>query len=155
MTNFNNIDYDQIIDYLGENLDTGQKKAFEQWLNESELNQQLFEKIKVHWMNQIPGDTISGSMQWERLLYTIKNRQKPNFRKMAIAISVAASILILVSLSWFINISRNNMVSFSTKADSFRKDTLDDGSIVYLYPSSSIEMEQKKMKITLKGEAYL
>jgi len=151
--------HNTIIDYLSGELTHDDTLMFEKWLNESPDNQAVFNTIKTQWDNEALPNKRKQDKAWERLSNSIQERKKSFIRRNAFPIAAAASILLLIASGWFLKNTAQNMVSITTNENTFRRDTLANGSIVFLYPSSSIEVVKispfsNKEKITLKGEAF-
>lgn len=150
--------YDQMIDYLCGSLSGKNKTEFEQWL-ENDENLVAFNKVKAIWEGNHDSHNEYAESSWQKLEGNLKDRNKSVIRRHLFQISVAASLLVLIASGWFLKNSTHKMVSLTTTEDTFIKDTLKDGSIVYLYPSSTLEMKcTDKLcvneEINLEGEAF-
>ncbi|MBI9066689.1 MAG: FecR domain-containing protein [Salinivirgaceae bacterium] len=154
-----NILYDNIIDYLSGIASEDEKIHFEKCLSESSDNAELFQKVKCFWDDTTTAQIGDVNNAWSSIKNAIKERKRGLVRRHLFQISVAATLLLLIASGWFIKNSAIEMVSFVTNEDTFRKDTLKDGSIVYLYPSSKLEMKNNKSlaynkEMNLEGEAF-
>ena len=153
-----NVIYDTIIDYLSHNLDDEKISKFQEWLNESNNNKDLFLKIEQQWNRSV--STSSESIEsWRKLSISIEERKHGFFRRNIFSFAAAASILVLIASGWFLSNSTNQLVSLVTTHDTFIRDTLDNGCVIFLYPSSSISVEKQvsvsdEQIINLSGEAF-
>lgn len=158
MNSENNL-YDQIIDFLSTEKRPDDSKRFLEWIEASEERKETFSHVKKFWDADYSNQKQNTEAAWNQFQNTFQERNKSNIKKHLFRISVAASLLILITSGWFLNRSTMDIVSLSTNEDTFRKDTLKDGSIVYLYPSSQLDLtEQKNLsynkEMNLIGEAF-
>lgn len=155
-----NIIYDRIIDHLSNNLPHDQKLIFEKLLESSPEYQKKYNEVKAIWEGTVENKyTGNQSKAFEQLNKNLSERESGFIKRHIFTISVAASLIILIASGWFLNHSTVEMVSYTTNEDTFIKDTLKDGSIVYLYPSSKLEMKDEKntsynKEMKLEGEAF-
>ncbi len=150
--------YDTIINYLSHQLSVDEIVVFEKWLNNSEKNKKLFEKVSKYWNSNNITVAENKDIVWEKLSKAIAERNSSFIYRNSFSIAVAASIILLIASGWFLKTTTDKMVNIVTNEHSFKCDTLNNGSIVYLYPSSSINVEQSslnnEMIIKLTGEAF-
>lgn len=155
----NNITHNTIIDYLSHQLTYDDQIKFEKWLDESDENVAIVQTIKKSWNVSKAKPSEKRKQAWNKLTNSIEERQQGFIKRNYFSIAVAASLLILITSGWFLKNTTTKMVSIVTNEDTFRRDTLENGCIVYLYPSSSIEVQPKlsftnKQEIKLNGEAF-
>ncbi|HAM99707.1 MAG TPA: hypothetical protein DCQ26_13965 [Marinilabiliales bacterium] len=146
--------YNQIIDFLADAMTPQEKDQFKQWLNQSENNKELFLRVKIFWEKSEKDAHPSSVEAWDKIRQTIKDQNGDVLKMRFIKLSVAASLLLLLTSGWLIYQAKQNLIYYATNENSFRKDTLDDGSIIYLYPSSSIQLRKDKNILKLSGAAY-
>ncbi len=151
--------HDTIIDYLSNRLSNNEIADFEKWLHGSDENRELFEKVSKFWNNNNIKITEQKNRAWENFSIAIKERKRGFLIRNSFSIAVAASLILLIASGWFLKTTTSKMVSIVTNENTFICDTLDNGSIVYLYPSSSIKVEKQsafsnEMIIKLNGEAF-
>jgi ferric-dicitrate binding protein FerR (iron transport regulator) len=146
--------HDRIIDYLSNQLNKNERLAFEQWLNKNDSNTQLFNKIALQWhsVEKTTESQLQKAWQNHKALSNQWNHQKT--KHLTIYLAVAASLVLMLATGWFVQNTIETTTSLCTNANSFLKDTLDDGSIVYLYPSSNMEIVKETHEIILSGEAF-
>jgi len=156
MPNFENNIRDLIIDYLSSNLSTSTKEYVDQWIKESEKNKNTFEEIKSIW-NKKAGKGLNRKLSWNKLLRRMKQREpkpilvKPNFTK------YAAIIMLLIGIVGYLFVPNTTTFATITTDKNYFTDTLQNGTVVYLYPSSElIQMKSNKTndEYLLKGEAF-
>lgn len=158
MLNPNNI-YDTIIDYLSNQLNEIQILHFEKWLNESDANKEIFENVEKQWKSTNIETSSQKEKNWNKLMVLIAERNNGFIRQNIFSIVTAASIILLIASGWFLNTTTTKMISIITNEDTFITDTLNNGTIIFLYPSSSIEVSKNsspsgEMQINLTGEAF-
>lgn len=154
MTNSKNATYDKIVDFLSSEKSIAENEIFMQWIQQSEDRLQAYQQIKKFWQTDQTLSQAELDKKWGRFQRALDERNLSNFKKHLFQISVAASLLILIAAGWFLNKSTEKMVTLSTNENTFRKDTLEDGSIIYLYPSSALRIN-KKTKFKLNKEMNL
>ncbi len=144
--------YDRIIDYLSKSMSANQNLLFEQWIAQRDENKQLFDEVSRHWNRTKEISSQEKRAAWNKLYQNIRATIPKSLIIRQIA--VAASLVLMVSATWFFYVINKPSVSFSTDAQTFLRDTLDDGSIIYLYPSSSLQLVKNHNEIRLTGEAF-
>ncbi len=155
-----------IVKILSDSASDQEKVEFNNWLQESELNTQYFEQMKVLWdiTGKVPSfkhfDEEEGKDKIRKKIYqrrTILLKNKTH----RIWLSTAASILILAGISVLtfhqadnLFTKRNVYVTQNEKQEYY----LPDGSKVWLNANSTLIVPEKfnknKRKIKLKGEAF-
>jgi len=148
--------YNTIIDFLSHNLDDQKTSQFQEWLNELDENRNLFLKIEKQWnsIGSISPESVKG---WDKLRLSIVERRKGFIRRNLFSVAAAATILLMIASGWFLSTSTSQMISLVTNQDTFIRDTLENGCIIYLYPSSSINIRlsiSDEQIIKLSGEAF-
>ena len=151
--------YDNIIDYLSNLLTHKKLMIFEQWLQSPDENRELFEKVEKQWNSFNVKTTQQKETAWKKLSESITERHQGFIKRNAFSVAVAAVLILLIASGWFIKTTTSNMVNIATNENTFKRDTLENGSIVFLYPSSTIEVVKQsafsnEQIIKLTGEAF-
>jgi ferric-dicitrate binding protein FerR (iron transport regulator) len=164
---------DLLLKYIKNDITEPEREICEKWLNKSEENKQLFDRIKMVWENVAlpePNLNIDKSKAWDALQQKINveseskttktttenDKIKPNnyYRPLGIA----ASFLIAVFALWMILTGdKQEMITLSA-TNTTQQILLDDGTVVFLNRHSTL-MYPKKFnsrfrKVDLVGEAY-
>lgn len=160
-------DWNLLTKYINNECKKKEIVIFEQWLSESNENQQYFNQIKDAWgaygVNQI-SFSPDKKEAWRKIDRTFGENK---FKARSIIIwsaRIAASIIILIGLSYIVNntfIKQNNQ-DFATviteKTSSSKKLVLPDGTFVWLNKSTTIkypkEFAQNERHVYLSGEAF-
>lgn len=147
---------DLLIDYLSGSLNDEDNKLVLQWINNSIHNKKTFEELKSFWETATPQES-NKKTSWNKLLRKMKEQEnkpiliKPNFTK------IAAAIMLIVGVISYLAVPNSPEYSSITTDKNFLTDTLQNGSILYLYPSSEliqIKNTKKDDEYILKGEAF-
>lgn len=145
-----------LIDYLTDSLNKDDILIVKQWINSSAKNNATFEELKHIWQDK-SYSSIDKKKSWNRLLQRMKKREpkpvliKPNFTK------IAATIMLLIGMLGYLFIPNSPEYSSITTDKNFLTDTLENGSVLYLYPSSEltqIKNSETYDEYVLKGEAF-
>lgn len=145
----------------------GKLRKDEQWLSESNENQQYFNQIKEAW-GAYGVSHVSFSPDkneaWQKINSAI-GENKSNTRKLIIwSARIAASVIILFGIFYlvnnkFVNPNNQEFATLSTeKTSGSRKLVLPDSTVVWLNKSTTIkypkEFAKKERLVYLNGEAF-
>ena len=150
------------------NLSKKEKETLDKWLAEDTSHMDTFNKLKVSWeksedyKSDFEVDLDKG---WNAIQSKISSEEVrvtpivPIWRRPAMR--VAASIALLVGISWTVlnllnfNDSSQDIMAHITQIDEVKEVTLPDGSIAWLNENSSLKYEQdfNIRDIELDGEA--
>lgn len=155
-----------ITRYLSQQTSTAENEYLADWIAASPANELIFQDIKTVWLRSKPIHHPGT----ERALLQLKskiNAAKPeNTVKLKIAkrwYGIAASfigilILFTVGYKYLIIAGANDTLRQFTKAGQKKTFRLDDGTVVYLAPQSSLSypsrLDSKTRVVKLTGEAY-
>ena len=161
--------YNTIEDFLSDESFNNWVKAnrltdvdfWEEWIaynpNKKELVYEAKDIILGLQFNPIEPKAEKVNTEWSLLENKIKNlektkKQKPNYKKI---ISIAASILLLVSIGFYTLIGSPEKITYKTAYGEVLNLKLMDGSLVTLNSNSSIYYyENNSRKVWLDGEAF-
>ncbi len=144
-----------IVSYLENNASDEEKEFLLNWIKESDDNKKLFERIVITWEKTF-------------LMYPDKNLEIPEFDKETLRLSrtksrlwyiisgVAAAIITLVAISFFLQTPRDNQITIYSQ-DTKKQITFPDGSVVWLNKNSSITFPdnfEKNRTVSLHGEGF-
>ncbi|MEV4881635.1 FecR domain-containing protein [Chitinophaga ginsengisegetis] len=181
-----NNQYDELLVRYLFNEETAEERVFvENWLNASEEHQRYFNHLKKVWqLTEIKQDltylTDEANLEekWNRLEQDLPGAEVRKISRpvnMLVAVAVAASVLLVIGLSWmfFSNKKQDLPVVQHTggKADSLmlvmrhevnttgkeKRIQLADGSLIVLASSSAVTYRESftdRRDITLTGKAY-
>ncbi len=154
-----------IPDHLSDKDKRNDNKEFQDWLNESEENKELFNKYKKIWKASdilSISKSFSSEIGWKEINTRIQQktiRIKRLQNAMYTVIGMAASIILILAFAFYTNwFSSGDKVILTTEYGSRTEVILPDGSQVNL--NSGTELEYNFNKITQKrelhftGEAY-
>lgn len=146
-----NITDELLVSYLLSETNEQQIKQVEQWLKEDIANSLYFEKFKKTWQlaseidfENIDFDTDKAWLNVDKQLTnkTIQLTNKSNTRYWAM--SLAASVLILIALFFVFYPSKSAQIVFENNTQQQLSDTLKDGSIVIVNPNSKVAFDTKQ-----------
>lgn len=154
-----------IIAYLNGELSEREQIEVEEWCAKNEDNQAFFNETKEVW--EITGSlsikpvVVNNDHAWNKVKSEIEAGEKENVialngKTKGFWWSMAAAIVILLGMSYFLQNNDPETIAVVTKNDVL-KDTLSDGTLVALNVNSSIsypESFDKERRIELKGEAF-
>lgn len=140
-------------------------ETFNAWLEESGENQKFFQQVRAIWerldrtKDHIEFDT---AVAQKRMVSIIDHRRtKTRLLKVRFRIAVAASILLLIGLSYLVYNSVNpasNTTQYSSLENEIKEVVLSDGSHVWLNENSNLQVtkafNKRQRKVILQGEAY-
>jgi ferric-dicitrate binding protein FerR (iron transport regulator) len=150
-----------IIRYLQDDITDDERKFIADWIAESETNKTYFNDVKNLWNtsgNVIDFDQINVDEQWEKFksstIITKNKKQKSN----SIYLKIAASIVVLLGLSFYVNSLLNAEITLMAKAGTENKFLLPDGSTVWLNNGSQLtykkDFEGDSRELHLQGEGF-
>jgi len=150
---------------LSDTASPSEQKEFEIWLNTSEENRKYFKKTKVIWESlnkSFLTKKFSEEAAQINIISKITERKSKLLRiKRFKYISYAASVLILIGLSYFAinrSIRSDKFTQIYSAENSIKQFELDDGSHVWLNKNSVLKISdnfgKKQRKTILEGEAY-
>ncbi len=147
-----------IIDYLSGGLNDADEAILFQWITKSEQNKIEFEQTKGIWNND-ESFIKPAKLNWEQLSTIINDRDKKHYKFEKQWIAIAATMILLVATGWFLNSLTKSNDTLQTSTNSYITDTLENGCVVYLYPSSEListsnYLSQNKQEYDLEGEAF-
>lgn len=159
-------DWIDIAKYLSGEMSHDKTKHFEDWINKSSENKELFNSVKMDWENF---DKLSANVNEDKAWESLKNRleqdglfeektlllRKESYRFMR----VAAVILVLIVAGFFISVIVNsNDIVVKTTNNEHQVVLLPDGSKVTLYQNSKISYDKNFLvetrSINLEGEGF-
>lgn len=150
---------------LSQSATQTERRELDDWLNESEENREHFEKVKVIWAGldgvYSKADFNKTSAKLKISSGVVSRIRKSKQTKLFVRISVAASILLLIGISWlsynYLIPSPNNIVVYSS-GNTVEEFILNDGSQVWLNANSTLSVSKTFAKndrtVFLCGEAY-
>ena len=128
------------------------------WINESKLNKDTYDKLSSVWQKSEEIDIdfnpdIKGAINIFKERARIYKKQQQKIVRLRV-VQIAASILILFGLSFFLNSYRT--VKVVTDNTGIKQIVLPDSSLIYLNKNSSISYAKafKKSNVILNGEAF-
>lgn len=149
---------------------------FQQWISASVKNQELFDRLKTIWMEELNDYSIYQGVDenaaWNALRLKLISKEiheygngkivQGNLSKRRINklrwVSVAAIFVLVIGAFIWYNVANKNLV-YQTGGDEARLISLADGSSIRLYPDSKIEISKSynkndRMIRFIKGEAF-
>ncbi len=147
-----------IIDHLSSTLNEKDEAFLYQWISESDDNKKVFEQSKEIWNTKEIINELDGA-NWDKFSAVLKRREKKHYRFEKQWLAIAATMLILVAAGWFLHSLSVANNTLQTSSNDYITDTLENGCVVYLYPSSELTpknqyFSQNKQEYSLKGEAF-
>lgn len=146
--------YDLLIDQLSGKISEKDKALLNNWLKENPTRINRAEEIKRIYADQWQGNAASQE-KWKKMALLINKRRWAERKKRTLPLTIAASIIILIGVATLIFNTPNPYLILTTEQNEYRKDTLANGSLVFLYPSSELTIDRQQQKpVALKGEAF-
>jgi transmembrane sensor len=158
---------DLLVKYLADEATPPEQEMVEKWINASEANRHYFQQFQLIWEESrtlAATTTIDENKAWQKFQRRIKKGESYNKTKSRFGWwRIAASVLFLVGITWFISTKmgngENEIQTLSiASANEVKTSTLPDGSVATLnkntvlsYPSA---FRGKTRKVKLKGEAF-
>lgn len=146
-----------IIRYLQDDVQDYEQKIVENWIKGSESNRTYFEDIKKVWdTSETVADfsKIDVDKQWDKFKSKTVKKTKSN----KIYLKIAASIVLLISLGYYINASFNTTITLVAKAGAENKFVLPDNSEIWLKQGSELKYEKEfkgsARNVSLNGEGF-
>lgn len=164
---FDHID-ELIGKYLAGEATPAERRVVEQWMRASEANNKYFEQLKIVFTKAAAiqeWQQFDTDAAWSKLKTQLKRpaartaELKPD-NKPALYWRVAASVLVAISISYFVyRLWQKPVETIAFRAErSAVQDTLPDGSTAFLNKGSAISYEyntrKKTRSVKLLGEAY-
>lgn len=149
---------DQMIDWIEGNLTSEKVSELTQLIEQNPIYSEAYKALLENYVGTSFGDTDQGYQKsWNIVSESIKS-DKIKQRTIVLSSFAAAAMLLLSFFSgWFINqISTSHQV-ITAKSNEFIADTLENGGVVYLYPSSTLDKKVKKNSTELtylEGDAF-
>ena len=163
---------EMLAKYFSGNCNTTEKTAVKNWAAESAENKQVFDNYNALWRNAHITSTYRPNVEAalaranNKLEFVLEQESsKKTFvtRSLKWALSVAATLLIIIAGYWFLKLQNYgiqpvNKIAIITSTNEKRNITLPDGTHVWLnkatrleYPASFVSNERR---VKLEGEAY-
>ena len=141
-----------VIDCITDPGNRDKQTALAQWLQESENNRALYAEIKRIWdiAGTIPAAPFSTTEGWASLSRTIETP----VRKMFSWTRVAAVLIPLCIVAWWIYNTHNNNEWVNYVASQKDSVLLPDGSTIYVKPGAVIAYNKQRTVKLSKGEAF-
>lgn len=157
-----------LLKYYKKECNHTEQLAVENWLKNSKSNQIYYQNITSIWEASILNakNHLPINNAWNK----VEKRIIPNNSKIKSltlrTLSIAASICIIATLSWYIfntvystqtTTSPTTFAQIVNNSDTIQSHTLPDGTIVWLKEQSSIEISAtytSHRAVSLQGEAY-
>jgi len=151
------------IEVLSGTASSLEKKEVTSWINQSKENRKTFEQFKMFWKSSGKAyNSHEFDMEWakEKIISKL-NQKRSGIRNIHLRIAAAASVILLVGLSFLIYFQsnqsfRNGMIYSAT--NQVKEILLPDSSHVWLNKNSTLKIEAnfgiKHRKAVLEGEAY-
>ena len=150
-----------LIRYLQGDVQDYEQKFVEDWIRGSESNRIYFEEVKQVWnTSETVADfsKINIDKQWDKFKSTIAISKKKKTKFNKLYLKIAASVVVLIGLGYYINSSFNTAVVLVAKAGIENKFILPDNSKVWLKEGSQLsyekEFEGSSRNVSLDGEGY-
>lgn len=161
-----NIDWELAARVLNGEADEIDHGLLEQWLNSDAVNRQEWKQIKNAW--QKGGDAlvmknIDTSVAWNRVRkFTIDDRKPKhvlNSTRVGVFSAIAASVVLLIGLGWFLfSPGPKEGSSLIVSNSKLEEMVLSDGSAITLNSGSKFVCQQPfgedERTVTLNGEGY-
>ena len=161
-----------LLQYLLGNLDKDERQRVDAWIEESESNRKVLDRLEALWLEtgrlSPPPVAVDSQAAWEKISGRIDLEEKeqtvnapgrivllPLFRWIT---GAAAVIVLSLGTWWLVNfLNRPGMIDLTAQNDVVR-DTLGDGSIIALNANSTLRyperFEEPVRKVHLSGEAF-
>lgn len=141
----------------GECLSIMEENALQEWINGNRDEYQRLSDI----INRIdyPREKIEvdASQAWQKLSIKLKTSH-PLRHRLLIACALAASLLLLLGVTFWKNLDRPEMLCYKNTAQEISEVVLPDCTQVTLYPGASLAYKAKKNQgerdVTLTGKAF-
>jgi len=162
----NNIPWHLIATALQENLSSEENAAFQQWMEASAQNRELFQKVKDMWannMNDFPAyQQADEVIAWNELHSRLQAVSSENGHTVVAAdgrikkrvlllriVSIAALFVIATGIIlWYM--TANSGTNYATGAGQQQSVSLADGTVIRLFPATSIEVAASYNRTTRK-----
>ncbi|PWD98663.1 FecR family protein [Marinilabilia rubra] len=162
-----NIDWDLAARVLSGEADEIDRGLLDQWLNAKDANRREWEQICNSWDNggeAIMASEIDTSAAWNRVKrFTLEDhaghQYKSSNHRIGIISTIAASVIILLGVAWFVLLQNEDSSSSLIVSNSTREEmVLSDGSSITLNSGSTFSCKQPFSKeqrtVELNGEGY-
>ncbi|MGV3657750.1 MAG: FecR family protein [Chitinophagaceae bacterium] len=160
-----------IAKHLSGTLSPAEKDELERWLAEDTQHQQLLQQLEAVWAQTgAYGTHVNPDIKkdWKKLesRLALENghttlKGKTKVFKMFSATRVAAAVLVVTVLSWFLynSITQPQMIEVAALHGETKEVKLPDGSVIWLNENSSIRYPEDmntagQRKVSLAGEAF-
>lgn len=150
----------RILKYLQNDSTSEERQFLESWIKEADANKQYFEEIKSVLEQSVDlgdFDKIDVDRQW----HVFKARAKISKKSKSIPtpfLKVAASIVLLLGIGYFINLVLFNEVTLIAETGKENRFVLPDESIIWLHEGSRLTYEKEfngeERAVELVGEGY-
>ena len=170
----NHINEHLLLQYLQGGVEEGEKRQVEEWLNKSEKNRTLLERLEKTWVEtgKISPEPVAVDVTaaWNRISSRIEELEKKQegeplhgrvIRMQVVKwiAGVAAVILITFGIWWLAgDSSQQDEQLLVASVEDVVKDTLPDGTLITLNKNSSLVYPEKFSKnsreVVLLGEAF-
>ncbi|MGR9013800.1 MAG: FecR family protein [Gammaproteobacteria bacterium] len=133
-------------------ISTAERTHFELWLKQSPAHGQAYHKIEHLW--QVMAAPIKADRQRRRKSY---QTPKPvHFRRWGLGLSVAASLLLIVTLGMYPDYLHAPWADYSTHIGEQTSIRLEDGSVAHLNTDTAFDVtwhDNERHVVLLRGEA--
>jgi len=152
------------VEVLSDTANASEKEQFNTWINKSKKNLETFEQFKIFWersgkaYDNYEFDTKSA--QNKIIVKYGQKQRKIKLVKIRYRIAIAASVMLLIGLSWLFynSIDSFNNILYSTLNNEIKEVILPDSSHVWLNENSVLQIakafNKNQRKVWLQGEAY-
>jgi ferric-dicitrate binding protein FerR (iron transport regulator) len=158
--NLKNTTLDKLLLYLEGSLSQEEQEQIEQLLESNEEYQRVFTVLRENYTSEPAKErTPTMDASWNTIMDRIEPHHKWYLSPAVISFSAAAAIVIAFFSGWFINQFAVSERTIMANEHQFIADTLENGGIVYLYPSSTMNTKSSKrfkdgQLVQLEGNAF-
>lgn len=143
--------------FAGEEMTFLEKQQFQKWREENDAEYDKLSKLIKPFDVYEPEIEVNTSLAWQHMDAKLESHKRSLFKaKFTRIITVAASILLLIGISFFLLQKEEKVIRYKSGGTQTTAVKLPDGSLVNLYPKSVLEYRSEKSKrdIVLIGKAF-
>ena len=155
--------YNLIAKKFTKEISEDEKAELELWYNENQKNIKLYNKLDSIWQKSVDTNIdynpeIPGAIKAFKERVKLFEKQKQRRTILLRASQIAASVLIIISLTYYINLQKqaSEIVEIISDNTTVKEVILPDSSIIFLNNNTSVKYKKsfKNRNIELNGEAF-
>lgn len=156
--------YYLLIKYYQNEANSEEKREVENWLSESDENQNLYDQFVLVWRSSEKAkvlDTINTDYEWQKVVRNSRIKHLPMYKQSSFFIHVAAILILFMGVYWLMQdkiMQPKYLLVKNESINSIKTVTLEDGTKISLNYEASLyypnHFKRKSRNVKLEGNAF-